>query len=245
MAPELTRQEFAAAPRELLHRGRFGNATVWRFPREGGVWVVKDFAACPWIVRWTLGVWLSGREYRALCRLRGLTGVPSGPFRLDALAFGYRYAPGQPLRGLPDGACGRDFFERLEEVVRSVHARGVVHLDLRNARNVLVGADGQPALLDFQSAINTSRWPARWRAGLERIDLSGVYKHWLRHDPGTLGPERETTLRWQLRMRRWWRFRGYSLPGAPQRPLRACERDLLARAGNVNPSAVNEKDGEG
>jgi serine/threonine protein kinase len=34
-----------------------------------------------------------------------------------------------------------------------MHARGVVHLDLRHQGNVLVGDDGAPVLLDFGSAL--------------------------------------------------------------------------------------------
>lgn len=228
MTPPVTRECLAdPASRQLLHRGRFGNATVWRIG-EAGDWVVKDFSDCPWPVRWTLGVWLARREYRVLRRLQGLPGVPADPFRLDALAFGYRYIAGRQLRQCAAGSCPRRLFERLEALVRAVHERGIVHLDLRNGRNHIVGDDWQPHLIDFQSALSTHRLPASWRARLERVDLSGVYKYWLLHDPNGLDQARKETLLWQLRSRRWWRLRGYRLPGT-MRKLNAVEREFLAR----------------
>jgi hypothetical protein len=243
MTAPLTRRSFLAAPRVLLNRGRYGNATVWRVTGDdGGEWVVKDFSGCPWPLRWTLGRWLAGHECRVLQHLQGIAGVPAAPFRLDALALGYRYIPGQPLRLCPRGSCGRDFFERLEALVGAIHARGIVHLDLRNGRNHLVGEDGRPALIDFQSAVATRRLPRRWRRILERVDFSGVYKHWLLHDPEGLGPEREATLLWQIRNRGWWRLRGYSLPGA-RRPLKSFERQFLARKSVAASSPPGREDG--
>ncbi len=226
MPPVLTRKQFDAAERHLLHRGRFGNATVWRLPGDEGPWVIKDFSNCPAVVRWTWGRWLAGHEYRVLRRLQGVPGVPADPFRVDALAFGYRFIVGRSLREIDHGACRRAFFEHLESMVRAMHERCIVHLDLRNARNLIVGGDRCPAMIDFQSAMSTRRWPHRWRRALERVDLSGVYKHWAQHDPDSLGAERTEILRWQLRSRRWWRLRGYQWPGR-QRALRHFEIRLL------------------
>lgn len=228
--PPLTRSDFERGERHLLNRGRFANATVWRVVRGDAQWVVKDFSRCPWPLRWTLGVWLARRERRVLERLAGIEGVPADVFRLDGLALGYRFIPGRSLRQCPPGALNRDFFEHLETLVRRVHARGCAHLDLRNARNHLVRDDGSPALIDFQSALAISRLPAAWRLRLERVDLSGVYKHWAAHDPQGLGSGREQVLLWQLRTRRWWRLRGYRLPGRA-RALHDFERRLLQRAG--------------
>lgn len=95
---------------------------------------------------------LLARERAALARLDGLAGVP----RLS------RHDRGRPdelvrthLAGVPlqhAARIPRDFFDRLDELVVALHARGVCHNDLHKEPNILVGTDGRPALLDFQLA---------------------------------------------------------------------------------------------
>ena len=208
----LTRRQFLQAPKTCLHRGRRFNATLWRVSRDGE-WVVKDISACPWPYRWTFGRLAMRHEYRVVSRLQGLAGVPREPFRIDGCAWGYRYIAGDILHLLDGARCGRPFFLMLEQVARGVHARGMVHLDLRNPRNVLVDAQNHPHIIDFQAALFTRRLPGALRRYLERIDLSGVYKHWLIRDGATLDAARGRILYWQLRLRHWWPFRGYRPPG--------------------------------
>ena len=79
-----------------------------------------------------------------------------------------------------DPACGRlfdrDFFTRLENKVRAFHAAGFVHLDLHNARNVMVGTGENPVIVDWQSAIPTFFMPRFLRRAFERIDQAGIIK---------------------------------------------------------------------
>lgn len=226
MVAPITRQNLPHLPRKVLRKGRIFNATLWCVLLDQE-WVVKDFTASPWFCRWTFGRLAIRHEYKVLCRLQGLDGVPRDPFRLDAWALGYRYVPGMSLRMLDDRPFGGDFFRQLEQIAEHIHARGIVHLDLRNSRNVLVDATGRPCVIDFQSAAFTHGLPGPVRRILERIDRSGVYKHWLLHDAGSLGASREAVLFWQLRIRRWWPLRGYKLPG--KRELYDHEVDLLRR----------------
>lgn len=117
---------------------------------------------------------LLARERRALRALEGLAGV-ARVLREEAPGVLLRsYVPGTPLcraRTLP-----RDFFERLEELVRALHERGVCHNDLHKEANVLVGEDGHPGLVDFQLASVHAR---RGRTFLVRAgeDLRHVWKH--------------------------------------------------------------------
>ena len=118
---------------------------------------------------------LLGRERRALRALEGLAGVPrvlAEDARDDALLRSF--APGTPL--CLASALPRDFFERLEELVRAVHERGVCHNDLHKEANVLVGEDGYPALLDFQLASVHAR-RGRAFAVRAREDLRHAWKH--------------------------------------------------------------------
>ncbi|HEX5054778.1 MAG TPA: phosphotransferase [Planctomycetota bacterium] len=113
------------------------------------------------------------REHRALSALAGLADVPAVVVGARGVAR-RSWLPGQPLsvaRELP-----RDYFDRLEELVRAMHARGVCHNDLHKEGNILVGDDGRPALIDFQLA---SLHPRRGRSfGLRAAeDLRQIQKH--------------------------------------------------------------------
>ena len=128
------------------------------------------------------------RERRALAALRGLEGVPALVDGAD-----WRFAlslDGAPPReedvlvrtfvaGAPLHRCRElplDFFDRLHELVRELHARGVAHNDLHKEQNIVVGDDGWPWLIDFQLA---SRHALGSRALRVRAwdDLRHVAKH--------------------------------------------------------------------
>ena len=75
-----------------------------------------------------------------------------------------------------------------------MHARNLVHLDIRNRRNILVTDDGKPSLLDFQSCLNLERIPNFFHNILIDIDFSGVYKNWYKVKPRLLDDKRKTRL---------------------------------------------------
>jgi hypothetical protein len=233
MVPMFTRNLFERVARTCLHHGRWCNADVWRVDVIGVPWVIKDFRTCVALWRWTGGAWMIRRELRVLRTLDGLPGIPAGAFRMDRFALGERFVEGSPLRSLSAGDVPVAFFERLEAMVQAMHARGIAHLDLRNAGNILMDAAGEPMLLDFPSAINIRWMPGPLRKRMEWIDLSGIYKHWMRLAPGTMGEAREGVLLWQLRNRKWWRIRGYRF-SLSQRALKQQERELLAKYGKLN-----------
>jgi len=205
-----TRAQFEQAPGDVLSRGRWANAVLYRHRHGTGIWVVKDFRPRSFLVRNTIGRLLISRETRAFFRLAGVAGVPAGAFRLDAHALAYRYVPGVPLNDADLGARAADFFARLERLLIEIHAvGGILHLDVRNGRNVLVTERGEPVLLDFQSHLGTAWMPARLRRWAERFDLAGVYKHWERRSPETLGEARAAQLAQVNWWRRLWVLRGY------------------------------------
>jgi hypothetical protein len=196
----------------MLHEGKWGNADLRLFDDGGRQWVVKDFAACPWVVRHTWGRFMVWRELRTLRRLEGIAGMPRDGFRLDALAYGYRFEPGQSLKEVDPTRLDTTFFLKLEKLVQAMNDRGVVHLDLRHATNILITDAREPMLLDFQSSLFLDGLPAWLQGILKDVDLSGVYKHWYRALPATLeGPRLELLLRVRRR-RKFWIFKGYSFP---------------------------------
>ena len=122
---------------------------------------------------------LLARERRALGALDGLAGVArvlddGNDDGNEAGVLLRGFVPGVPLclaTTLP-----RDFFERLEELARALHAHGVCHNDLHKEANVLVGDDGYPALVDFQLA-SVHRRRGRAFDVRAREDLRHVWKH--------------------------------------------------------------------
>ena len=131
---------------------------------------------------------LLARERRALERLRGLDGVSqlvdapdyeSMPSLDGSVPKRSRVLLRSWLSGVPLWATDElpsDFFERLAELVGSLHARGVCHNDLHKEPNVLVGEDRRPLVIDFQLASVHPR-EGRLFASRVREDLRHVSKH--------------------------------------------------------------------
>ena len=205
----ITRDQLERAKGQILSPGRWANAVLSLFPRDGEQWVVKDFRPRQFVVRSTIGRLLVRRELQALRKVAGLAGVPADAFRVDAHALAYRFIPGTTLSHAAADRKNAEFFLAFERLLGEVHARGIVHLDVRNGRNVLITDAGQPVLIDFQSYLGTARLPGAMRGWMERFDMAGVYKHWARHHPQTLGETRTALLARMNRWRRLWFLRGY------------------------------------
>jgi hypothetical protein len=203
------RADLGRAEHELLRDGRFANARVERVRLDGHDWIFKDFSSRAFLVRHTIGRLLLGREVRALRRLDGIDGIPSRAFRVDAFAMAARFVPGRTLARVDDAQMSTAFLTALEALLQQVHARGLVHLDTRGGGNLLMRPDGTPGIIDFQAALSTRWMPAVLRRGFEGMDLSGVYKKWLRFQPDTLGAQRLARFEQLNQWRRFWVFRGY------------------------------------
>lgn len=179
----LRRDELAARTIRVLHRGRARNPDVLLVEAPGGPVVVKDFAPRGPIVRALLGPCLQRREIRAYRALAGHPAVPHFLGSIDALAFAIEYRPGRRMSRRLAGAIPADFIARLADAVRAMHARGVVHLDLRHRTNVLVDERGDPVLIDFASAFVLAPGGTLARA-LARFDWAAVEK-WRQRVGGT------------------------------------------------------------
>lgn len=171
----------------------------------GGRAVVKDFRPCPWFWRFTYGRLVLRREVAAYGRLEGVPGVPRFLGRVDADAFALEWVPGRDLGKCPKGSLKPATFERLMATVEEMHGRGVVHLDLRQRRNVLVDDAGVPRIIDFSSAMVLR--PGGWRMRrLATVDRSGVLKYKRRFLPDTLTVDDQARLHQVERWRRFWPF---------------------------------------
>jgi RIO-like serine/threonine protein kinase len=169
-------------------------------PAAGAGYVLKDVSHTNPLWR-PIGRWLLRREEKVLRRIEGLAGVPRLLARVDADALALEELPGRPLNHETARSAPPGFFDDLARLVERLHGRGVVHLDLRQKRNVLVGPDGAPRIVDFGAAV----FPPRFIAGcLRAIDRSAVTKFRLKYRPDTVGPAERERHRVFERVRRLW-----------------------------------------
>lgn len=211
MGKPFTRKDLSAGEIEIIIKGRWGNADLYLVPYGAQMWVVKDFFPCPPLIRKTWGRFMVKREFQALQKLKGIKGVPAEAFLLDAHAVCYRFQPGTTLKDTQSEQIGDDFFYGFENLVEMMHQRNMVHLDIRNQRNILVTDEGLPALLDFQSSLNLENTPRSLHKLLKDIDISGVYKNWFKKKPESLDRRRRAHLEALNKKRFLWFLKGYPL----------------------------------
>jgi serine/threonine protein kinase len=137
----------------VLVRGSGGKADVFAIAVDGSRILVKDFSPRGAWAR-LLGRLQIAREAAAYGWLAGVAGVPSYVGRIDAFALAIEWIDGErlafaevrPLDGPP-------LVAKLRAVVDRIHARGVVHNDLRGRENVLLRQDGDLTVIDFAAAV--------------------------------------------------------------------------------------------
>ncbi|MFW6188810.1 MAG: phosphotransferase [Planctomycetota bacterium] len=120
--------------------------------------LVKDFGRKSRVYRSLLGVLTTWHEARVLRRLRGLPGVPQLRGRPSRCSVAMSYVPCRRARSRnPQIADRAAFAERLRDIVRKMHRRGVVHFDLKHRSNLMVTEEGRPFVIDFESAFYFGR----------------------------------------------------------------------------------------
>ncbi|NLW51365.1 MAG: phosphotransferase [Candidatus Brocadiaceae bacterium] len=151
--PELTRDDLRELPSRVLRRGLPYKADLFVYDTADGPVVLKDYAAKRGIWR-RLGVIGTGHEARALRALSGLDGVPRFRGRPDRFCVAMTLLEGRKARRreLEPGRA-EAVTQRLDRMVAEMHARGVVHLDLKHRSNLLISEQDTPLVLDFESAL--------------------------------------------------------------------------------------------
>ncbi|WP_337177024.1 hypothetical protein [Paludisphaera sp.] len=176
-----------------------------------------------------VGLMTARRESTMLGALSDLPGIPelSGPVAIGGAVqrngVAREFVEGHPLGDRE--RVGDDFFPALDRLLKTMHGRRIVYVDLHKRENVLVDAHGRPCLFDFQIGARWPRWlPAGFVFGLlTASDDYHMRKHWARCRPdqyaadattGTVPPP-------------WW-IRAHRLVA---RPIREMRRRLLVRIG--------------
>ena len=190
-----------------LTRGNLGKPDLNRVEVEGRFLMVKDVRKRNFFLRWTLGFWLIEKEWKIYSRLIGMKGIPQPIERIDRFAFAMEFIPGRPL--LRGEALPPSFFSDLGQVLKDLHARGVVHLDLRHKGNILVSEGGELFLIDFNSSfafkergiLRRYLFPVlRW------VDYGGMLKLKERISPDLMTSEERSSLKQFNRIRKLWIF---------------------------------------
>jgi hypothetical protein len=203
-----------------LYQGRHGSLRIVKLHRQASVFGMP--------MRW-LGNHTARNERNLLERLASLRGIPSlaGPVQINGHQLEYavarEFVPGHPLanrESVPD-----TFFPELRQLLRSMHDRRIVYVDLHKRENIIVDDGGHPCLIDFQISVS---WPKWLPLGplfdtLRRSDEYHLLKHWARCRPDQCEIAQD-----QLKARIPWWIRAHRLVARPVRELR---RRLLVRLG--------------
>jgi hypothetical protein len=190
-----------------LVKGRAGKPDLNRVEVGDRILMVKDVRRKNFFFRWTLGLWLIHKEWKIYSRLVGMNGIPRAVERIDRFAFAMEFVPGKPIqRGevLPPS-----FFSRLERVLREIHSKGVVHLDLRHKGNILLSENGEPFLIDFNSSLFFKEKGILHRVLfpiLQWVDCGGLLKLKQRVSPSSMTSEELSFLKRFNKLRRLWIF---------------------------------------
>jgi RIO-like serine/threonine protein kinase len=186
--------------RVLRDKGGFLSPVVSVVDHEGRPAVLKDYRRKNAVTRGLLAPALVKREFAVLRHLEGIPGVPRAYAIVEKRALLLEYIEGKTLGKFKAGELPDLVFERLCETVRAMHARGVVHLDLRQKKNILVAGD-RPWLLDFANAVK-----GKLTAALRAVDESALLKFKQRNWPHLVTDADRDALKSHKFLRKFWIF---------------------------------------
>ena len=133
---------------EGLTVGRGYQAVVRRLDSEVGELVVKSPHPNPFL-GW-FGRHAILREARVYARLEDVAGIPRCFGLADSAHLVLEHVDGPTLRQSAAVLEDRErFFAHLLETIRSMHAVGVAHGDLKRKENTLVAPGERPCIIDF------------------------------------------------------------------------------------------------
>lgn len=210
---------------EILNCGKIGNATVFRYRDFQKDLTIKDFSESPWLIKNTFGRLFIKNEVSKMLKLRENKSIPSEVERISPYAFAFKHIEGKPLKKIHGKVLNKDFFITLEENVKEMQNKNIVHLDLRNLGNIIMGKDGYPYIIDFQSSLGVKYLPKFLRKLLFDSDLSGVCKAWDKRCMEELDEERRKFLENFNKIRKVWILKGYPL----QRLIRKIKNSTLLK----------------
>ena len=209
--------------KELFKHDSWAATALYENP-EGVLRVVKLHRQAP-VLGIPLG-WLGRRtaknERTLMEQLAGLQGIPAlaGPVRVAGQdldnAVARDYVAGHPLGNRE--LVSDTFFHDLDCLLKEMHKRRTVYVDLHKRENIIVSERGEPYLIDFQISLT---WPAWLPSGpifriLAGSDQYHLMKHWARCRPDQCGIDSI-----EIRKRIPWWIRVHRLVARPFREFAA------------------------
>ncbi len=228
---ELTREDLDEITVRVLREGLGTRPEVRLISLRGELAVSKDYGrGGTWFKR-LLGFYLARREVAALQRADGIPNIPRVLALSNASSIVMSYVDGVQVTAAGDSdGFDDEFFEHLMTLIIRLHERGVAHGDLEKLDNIMVTPDGEPALVDFTSAIVSGASPiaALVLPEIMANDVRAVYKLKAQLAPDLLRPDEERVLRERGKGETWFRaqrryvrsaVRALSSPGRPDPPV--------------------------
>lgn len=114
--------------------------------------VAKDFRNKVWLARSLWGPLNIMYEKFILQKLSGIAGIPEFVGLEDYNCLLISYIDGNIIKKSRQNLAP-DYFDKLFVIIKRIHERGVLHLDLGHKSNVMVRENGDPAIIDFNTSI--------------------------------------------------------------------------------------------
>ena len=206
-------------PVRRIEGRNFTKADILVYRLDASVVAIKDYRPRGFFIRNTVGRFLIRREIRAYRAAWGLAGLPRFLGQIGPFAMALEYVEARPLAQLTDRHLDDGFFDRLEELVGTLHARGISLTDLHH-RDVLVARDGSIFLVDLATAWIVGKRPGKLRRAvfrrlkhLDRIAVARMRARWTGREVGSAAASVDPgTAVWHARGRKvkalWDRLRG-------------------------------------
>ena len=186
--------------RVLRDKGGFLSPVVSVVDHEGHPAVLKDYRKKNALTRGLLAPSLVKREFAVLRHLEGIPGIPKAYAIVEKRALLIEYVEGRTINKFKAGELPDLVYERLCGLVHAMHGRGVVHLDLRQRKNILIAGD-RPWLIDFANALK-----GKLTTKLRSVDESALLKFKQRNWPQLVTDADREVLKSHKFLRKFWIF---------------------------------------
>jgi len=208
-ASALSEADFRGPAARIFQQGGWGKADILLLESPSRKAIVKDFSRKLLPVRW-YGRWQIRREASIYRKLAGIQGVPRYFGRIGKNAMAIEYVEGERISHWRRRELPPELFTRLWGLIEAIHARGIVHIDLRKRDNILISPSGEVFIIDFNASFrfDPGSRGARWfLPALRKIDHFGFLKWKAALAPGQLSEAERHAFRRMSFLRRFWIFK--------------------------------------
>ncbi len=153
---DLSPPENAPEPVKLLKAGQgFLQPDIWIVSLDDHPVIWKTWGRRPSWEKRTFGRWLAKRENRVIIALQDLAGFPSSLRQPHPWTIAMTLLDAEPVPEIKgEESLNSEYFAQLEEMLATMHHRGINHGDLR--RKNLLRAPGDPSsprIVDFTQCL--------------------------------------------------------------------------------------------